>query len=124
MIALSQEKYNEIIGQYINPTLTQIKEMASKFGDVVTETGGDLLRGAADATGIDLDRLPEQLMRKAEEVKEAGTEILKELGITVRVDLNSTSPELAEMFVAEIDRNPKLKSDLAGKIFGNKREYT
>jgi hypothetical protein len=28
------------------------------------------------------------------------------------------------MFVAEIDRNPKLKSDLAGKIFGNKREYT
>jgi hypothetical protein len=118
------EKYNEIIGQYINPTLTQIKEMASKFGDVVTETGGGLLKGAADATGIDLDKLPEQLMRKAEEVKEAGKEVLRELGITVKVDLNSTSPELAEMFVAEIDRNPKLKSDLAGKIFGNKREYT
>jgi hypothetical protein len=28
------------------------------------------------------------------------------------------------MFVAEIDRNPKLKSDLAQKILGNKREYT
>jgi hypothetical protein len=28
------------------------------------------------------------------------------------------------MFVAEISRNPKLKSDLAQNIFGNKREYT
>lgn len=119
-----QGEYNKIAEKFVNPTLAQLKEMASKIGDVVTDTGGGLLEGAAQGLGIDLDKLPEELMKKAEEVKELGKDVLREMGITVRVDLNSTSPELAEIFVAEIDRNPKLKSDLASKIFGDKREYT
>ena len=58
-----------------------------------------------------------------EKLKEGGKEILRELGITVKVDLNSGSPELAGMFVSEINKNPKLRSDLAQSIFGNKKEF-
>ena len=104
--------------------LTLVSRMI-EVGEYI-DRGIDTLKNASE--NINLPEMFENLKKElgpiAEPVIERGKEFLKELGITVRVDLNSTSPELAEMFVAEIDRNPKLKSDLAGKIFGNKREYT
>jgi hypothetical protein len=103
----------------------KMKAQLPEVGEYI-DRGIDTLKNASE--NINLPEMFENLKKElgpiAEPVIERGKEFLKELGITVRVDLNSTSPELAEMFVAEIDRNPKLKSDLAGKIFGNKREYT
>lgn len=76
------------------------------------------------AEQLNLPELYQKLKREAEPVIEKGKEFLRnELGITVKVDLNSGSPELAGMFVSEINKNPKLRSDLAQSIFGNKKEF-
>lgn len=119
-----ESKYGEVVSQFVDPALSKLKQLSQTTFDAASESVSGLIQKAATSGGIDLENLQETIDKKAEEVKDRGKDLLRELGITVRVDLNSTSPELAEMFVAEIDRNPKLKSDLAQKILGNKREYT
>lgn len=58
------------------------------------------------------------IKEKAEEVKEVI------INLVSRVDINSTNPELARIVVAEIERDPSLRSEFVSKILGDKKTFT
>lgn len=113
-VNMSPDQIQQEIEKYISP------EMLEFFN-----TAKEKLKTAPEEINLPemYERLKREIQPIAEPLIDKGKEFLREMGITVKVDLNSSSPELAEMFVAEINRQPRLRADLAQSIFGNKKEF-
>jgi D-alanine-D-alanine ligase-like ATP-grasp enzyme len=75
------------------------------------------------AKDINIPESFEDLKKMAEPAIEKGKEILREMGVTVKVDLNSSSQLLANMVVDEIIKNPQLKANFMDSITKNIKEY-
>jgi len=94
------------------------------------ETLGLLKKKLSEATkDINLEdiknKTQEILEKGGDKAKEAYDEIKKFFGeLTVKVDINSNSSELAGIIVSEISRNPQLRADLASNIVKNTKNYT
>ena len=93
------------------------------------ETLGLLKKKLSEATkDINLEdiknKTQEMLEKGGDKAKEAYDEIKKFFGeLTVKVDINSNSSELAGIIVSEISRNPQLRADLASNIVKNTKNY-
>jgi hypothetical protein len=99
-------------------------EAAKKMLPDVTkfvEDGYESIKKAAKETNI--PESFEDLKKMAEPAIEKGKEILREMGVTVKVDLNSSSQLLANMVVDEIIKNPQLKANFMDSITKNIKEY-
>jgi hypothetical protein len=85
-----------------------------------------LSEAAKDINVEDLKNKGGNMLEKGgEKAKEAYDEIKKFFGeLTVKVDINSNSPELAGIVVNEIERNPQLKASLASNIVKSTNDYT
>ena len=67
----------------------------------------------------------ELLEKGIDKTKEIYREVKDFFGeLTVKVDINSNSSELAGIIVSEISRNPQLRADLASNIVKNTKNYT
>jgi hypothetical protein len=107
-----------------------VMEYMKNLTPEMMETLGFIKKKLSEATkNIDI----EDIKNKAEEIlekggdkaKEAYDEIKKFFGeLTVKVDINSNSPELAGIVVNEIERNPQLKASLASNIVKSTNNYT
>lgn len=98
----------------------------------------------ADFTGVDLQEKVEQGMKKAKEtydeyspkakdLLEKGVDKAKDVykdvkdffgQVDVKVDINSSSTQLAGIVVDEIAKNPQLRAELASNIVKNTKNYT
>ena len=113
-VNMSPDQIQKEIEKYISPEMLEFFQNAK-----------EKVINAPDEINLPemYERLKREIQPIAEPLIDKGKEFLREMGITVKVDLNSSSPELAEVFVAEINKNPRLRSDLAQSIFGNKKEF-
>ena len=64
-----------------------------------------------------------------EKLKETGKEAIEGVktfihDVTVKVDMNSGTPEMAEMLVGEFQRNPKARAELASLVSHSSKNFT
>jgi hypothetical protein len=119
-----EEKYNDVIQGFINPTLDKLKQMGSSAFDAAAEAGENLLQKTQEATGIDLKKLPEDLRKKSEPLIERGKEYLREaFDLNVKVDINSNSSQLAGIVVDEISKNPSLRAEFVSNLVKSSKTF-
>jgi hypothetical protein len=137
---------------FLYENLDASKMSSDQMKNYILEQGEDairsnfmsMLKDGSDYIGIDLEEKIQQGMKKGSEIYneyapkakdllEKGTEKVKEgykdlkefIGeLNVKVDINSSSPELAGIVVNEISRNPQLRAELASNIVKNTKNYT
>jgi hypothetical protein len=115
--------YNES-SDFLKGQAAEQYEAAKKMLPDVTnfmEGGYESIKKAAK--DINIPESFEDLKKMAEPAIEKGKEILREMGVTVKVDLNSSSQLLANMVVDEIIKNPQLKANFMDSITKNIKEY-
>jgi hypothetical protein len=85
-----------------------------------------LSEAAKDINVEDLKNKGGNMLEKGgEKVKEAYEDLKKFIGeLNVKVDINSSSPELASIIINEIERTPQLKASLASNIVKITNTYT
>ena len=107
-----------------------VMEYMKNLSPEMMETLGLIKKKLSEATkDINVEDIKnkagEMLEKGGEKAKEAYDEIKKFFGeLTVKVDINSNSPELAGIVVNEIERNPQLKASLASNIVKSTNNYT
>lgn len=107
-----------------------VMEYMKNLSPEMMETLGLLKKKLSEATkDINVEDIKnkagEMLEKGGDKAKEAYDEIKKFFGeLTVKVDINSNSPELAGIVVNEIERNPQLKASLASNIVKSTNNYT
>lgn len=125
MLEKAAQMARDTLGDVI--TQEQIDAIKSQLPNVedYIQKGTQMFKEASETINIPemLEKFKKEMEPIAEPIIDRGREFLRDMGITVKVDLNSGSPELAQVFVAEINKNPKLRSELAQSIFGNKKEF-
>jgi len=110
--------------------MSAVADYMKNLSPEMMETLGLLKKKLSEATkDINVEDIKnkagEMLEKGGEKAKEAYDEIKKFFGeLTVKVDINSNSPELAGIVVNEISRNPQLRADLASNIVKNTKNYT
>ncbi len=110
------DAYQKVMEKYISTPLQKMKDEMKPYLDRVKQEGGSLLNEL---------NLPELINKGAEEAKKnikAGAEAMG-IDLNVKVDLNSSSPQLASMVVDEIMKNPRARAGFVENILGNKKEY-
>lgn len=117
-VKAGQGTYQELKDLYNKNMPPEFKEMLEKLKEKVSESSNT----------IDIPSLSKELLEKAkkeaEPMIEKGKEFLRNtFDLNVKVDLNSSSPELADMFVAEVNKNPRLRANLAESILSNKKAF-
>ena len=115
--------YNEEIGKFVNPTLTALKGKADKFLEGAVQAGEKVIKTTKgvynDLGGPDI----------LENLKETGKGVIDGVttfihDVTVKVDMNSGTPEMAEMLVGEFQRNPKARAELASLVSHSSKNFT
>jgi hypothetical protein len=107
-----------------------VMEYMKNLSPEMMETLGFIKKKLSEATkDINVEDIKnkagEMLEKGGDKAKEAYDEIKKFFGeLTVKVDINSNSPELAGIVVNEIERNPQLKASLASNIVKSTNNYT
>ena len=107
-----------------------VMEYMKNLSPEMMETLGLIKKKLSEATkDINVEDIKnkagEMLEKGGDKAKEAYDEIKKFFGeLTVKVDINSNSPELAGIVVNEIERNPQLKASLASNIVKSTNNYT
>lgn len=110
--------YDTVKGMVEKNMSPEFKEMLDKLKEKISEKSNE----------IDLPALSKELLQKikqeSEPLMDKGKEFLRNtFDLNVKVDLNSSSPELADMFVSEVNKNPKLRASLAESILANKKAF-
>jgi phosphoserine phosphatase len=110
--------YEAVKGMVEKNMSPEFKDMLNRFKETISEKSNE----------IDLPSLSKELLQKIKQESEPlidkGKEILRNtFDLNVKVDLNSGSPELADMFVSEVNKNPKLRASLAESILTNKKAF-
>lgn len=119
-----EQKYNEVVANFVDPTLAKLKKMGSAAFDAASEAGSAVIKATKDATGVDLKELPSNLMKKAEPYIEKGKDLINDaISLNIKVDINSSSPEIASMVVNEFDKNPGLRAQLASHVVKGAKNY-
>lgn len=117
-VQMAKENLGEIIQQ---SEIDKLKNMLPDVSNYI-EQGKNIIQKAG--TEINIPEIYENIKREAEPVIEKGKQFLRDyFDLNVKVDLNSNSPELANIFLSEINKNPRLRADLAESIFGNKKDF-
>jgi hypothetical protein len=66
----------------------------------------------------------EDLKKAAEPVLEKGKELLRDLNVSLKVDVSGNNPLLANMLIEEIRKNPQTKADFVSILTKDNRVYT
>jgi hypothetical protein len=113
-------------GEAMSAVADYMKNLSPEMMETLGLLKKKLSEAAKDINVEDLKNKGGNMLEKGgEKVKEAYDEIKKFFGeLTVKVDINSNSPELAGIVVNEIDRNPQLKATLASNIVKSTNNYT
>ena len=117
-----EQVYNEEINKFVNPTLAALKDKADKFIDGAVEVGGKVINKTKE--GIDYiggEGTSEKIKQNAEELYDNTKKFIIEHLFTV--NMNSGTPEMAEMLVGEFRRNPKALSDFASMVTKDNKKF-
>lgn len=125
---------NMSTGEMTNMAIQMAKKGVSDSAEAMYET-------LKNTVGPEVSDVLEQGMKKAKTIvrdfdmptiKES-TDYIKEkaekareviINLVSKVDINSTSPQLARMIVEEIERDPSLRADFVAKVLGDKKSFT
>jgi hypothetical protein len=86
------------------------------------ESGYESIKKAAKQA--DIPESFEDLKKRAEPIIEKGKEVLRDLNLMVKVDINSNSTLLANMIVDEITKNPQTKANFVSILTKDNRAYS
>jgi hypothetical protein len=117
------DKYNEVVQQYINGPLEALKGLSQtaldKMGqgaDYIQEKANDFMQ---ESGGSDL------LKKVEDKGKQLYEEAKKIFGsVEIKVDLNSSSSELANMVVNEINKDPGLRASFVSSLVKDSKSFT
>ena len=112
-VADSAEAMYETMKNSVGPDISNILEQGMKKA---TDVYNQYSPQATD--------LLKELEKKAEPVIEKGKELLRDLNVMVKVDINSNSTLLANMLVDEITKNPQTKANFVSILTQDNRAYS
>jgi hypothetical protein len=112
-VADSAEAMYETMKNSVGPDISNILEQGMKKA---TDVYNQYSPQATD--------LLKELEKKAEPVIEKGKELLRDLNVMVKVDINSNSTLLANMLVDEITKNPQAKANFVSILTQDNRAYS
>lgn len=109
-------KINDVMSNMVNPVFGKVKNFIEK--------GSEKVNDLYQSSGV-----KEPVEKIIDAGKKAGSEAVNFVKdkltsqVDIKVDLNSNSTELAQMFVNEINKNPQLRSDLASSLSKGMKNY-
>lgn len=116
-------KYNEAVQKYINGPLDALKGLSQTALDKA-ESGFDAIKNKASE--IMNESGGSDLLKKVEDKGKQLYEDAKKLfgSVEIKVDLNSSSSELANMVVNEINKDPGLRANFVSSLVKDSKSFT
>jgi hypothetical protein len=113
-------------GEAMSAVADYLKNLSPEMMETLGLIKKKLSEAAKDINVEDLKNKGGNMLEKGgEKVKEAYEDLKKFIGeLNVKVDINSSSPELASIIINEIERTPQLKASLASNIVKITNTYT
>lgn len=113
-----QAKVQEKLNEYVNPVLEQAKKALNFAQDV----GGEIIQGGKKIyNDIGGPEILQEGKKAAEELYDNTKKFIIEHLFTV--NMNSGTPEMAEMLVGEFRRNPKALSDFTSLVTKDTKKF-
>jgi hypothetical protein len=117
------EKYNEVVQTYINGPLEALKGLSETALDKAG-SGFDFIKGKTNEL-LDESGGSDLLKKVEDKGKQLYEEAKKIFGsVEVKVDLNSSSSELANMVVNEINKDPGLRASFVSSLVKDSKSFT
>ena len=117
------DKYNEVVQTYINGPLEALKGLSETTLDKAGQ-GFDFIKGKTNEL-LDESGGSDLLKKVEDKGKQLYEEAKKIFGsVEVKVDLNSSSSELANMVVNEINKDPGLRASFVSSLVKDSKSFT
>ncbi len=118
-----EAKYNEAVQKYINGPLDALKGLSQTALDKMGQ-GADYIQGKANEL-LDESGGSDLLKKVEDKGKQLYEEAKKIFGsVEIKVDLNSSSSELANMVVNEINKDPGLRANFVSSLVKDGKSFT
>lgn len=118
-----EAKYNEAVQKYINGPLDALKGLSQTALDKMGQ-GADYIQGKANEL-LDESGGSDLLKKVEDKGKQLYEEAKKIFGsVEIKVDLNSSSSELASMVVNEINKDPGLRANFVSSLVKDGKSFT
>lgn len=119
---MTPDEINEKFQKYMEDMISPVGQIVEKFKD----GAGEVIDGAKDLYQKG-KKAAEENLPSWDTIKEEGKKAIdaaKQIfDLNVKVDINSSSRELSEMVVTEIEKTPSLKSELASALAKSLKNY-
>jgi len=118
-----EAKYNDAVQKYINGPLDALKGLSQTALDKMGQ-GADYIQGKANEL-LDESGGSDLLKKVEDKGKQLYEEAKKIFGsVEIKVDLNSSSSELANMVVNEINKDPGLRANFVSSLVKDGKSFT
>ena len=118
-----EAKYNDAVQKYINGPLDALKGLSQTALDKMGQ-GADFIKGKANEL-LDESGGSDLLKKVEDKGKQLYEEAKKIFGsVEIKVDLNSSSSELANMVVNEINKDPGLRANFVSSLVKDGKSFT
>ena len=118
-----QDEYNDAVQKYINGPLDALKGLSQTALDKMGQ-GADYIQGKANEL-LDESGGSDLLKKVEDKGKQLYEEAKKIFGsVEIKVDLNSSSSELANMVVNEINKDPGLRANFVSSLVKDGKSFT
>jgi hypothetical protein len=118
-----EAKYNDAVQKYINGPLDALKGLSQTALDKMGQ-GADYIQGKANEL-LDESGGSDLLKKVEDKGKQLYEEAKKIFGsVEIKVDLNSSSSELASMVVNEINKDPGLRANFVSSLVKDGKSFT